>query len=120
MLAFAYFSSSAQLLSIAIYVLLGSSPFSNLLDASLLNIFLDVFLIFTLSNIADSIIIFLVLSSTSVESPPITPANPTASFSVEITISFSSNCLFIPSNVINSSFLLAFLTINFPPNLSES
>ena len=116
----AYFSSKAHALSIAIYVLFGSNPFSNLLLASLLNIFLDVNLTFTESNIADSIIIFFVSGSTSVSSPPITPARPTPCVLSAITISSELNVLSILSNVVNFSPSSAILTTNLFPSLSAS
>ena len=64
----AYSSNSLHALSIAIYVLAGSKPFSNLLLASLLSILFDVFLTLTESKIAASITTFLVSSSTLFES----------------------------------------------------
>ena len=116
----AYFSSNSQALSIAIYVFLGSKPFSNLLLASLLTIFFDVFLTLTPSKIADSIITFFVSFTTSVSSPPITPASPTAFSFVAITISFSSKILSWLSRVTNFSFSFAILTTIVFPKLSAS
>ena len=118
--ASAYCSNNLQALSIAMYVLFGSIPFSNLLLASLLNIFLDVFLTLTESNIADSITTFFVVFSTSVESPPITPARPIAFSPFEITISFSSKVLSVSSNVVSFSPFSAILTCRQFPNLSAS
>jgi len=117
---FAYFSNKWQALFIAIYVLFESKPFSNLLLASLLNIFFAVFLTLTPSNIADSIIIFFVCGTTSVSSPPITPANPIDFSLVEITMSFSSNVLSILSNVVSFSPFFAILTIISLFSLSAS
>ena len=116
--ASAYFSSNVQALSIAIYVLAGSSPFSNLLLASLLSILFDVFLTFTESNIADSIITFLVVSSTSVSNPPITPAKPIAFVPSVITISSFDNVLSVLSSVVNFSPFSAILTTILFPKLS--
>ena len=118
--ASAYFSNRLHALSIAIYVLFESNPFSNLKLASLLKIFLDVILTFTGLNIADSIIIFFVFSVISVSSPPITPARPTVSLSVAMTISSSLKVLSWPSNVVSFSFSFAILTTNLFPSLSES
>ena len=106
----AYFSNKWHALSIAINVLFGSNPFSNLLLASLLNIAFDVLLTFTLSNIADSIIMFLVLSVISVSNPPITPAKPIVFSPSEITISSVFKSLSIPSSVVNFSPSFAILT----------
>jgi len=116
----AYFSSNAHALSIAIYVLFESSPFSNLLLASLLIIFLDVNLTFTESKIADSIIIFWVSFSTSVSSPPITPARPTPCVPSAITILSTLNVLSILSSVVSFSPSSAILTTNLFPSLSAS
>ena len=116
----AYFSSKLQALSIAIYVLAGSKPFSNLLLASLLKILFDVFLTFTESNIADSIITFLVVASTSVFNPPITPARPTAFVPSVITISSLVKVLSWLSNVVNFSPSSAILTTILFPRLSAS
>ena len=118
--ASAYFSSNVQALSIAIYVLAGSSPFSNLLLASLLSILFDVFLTFTESNIADSIITFLVVSSTSVSNPPITPAKPIAFVPSVITTSSFDNVLSVLSSVVNFSPFSAILTTILLPKLSAS
>ena len=118
--ASAYFSSKLHDLSIAIYVLFESKPFSNLLLASLLNISFAVFLTFTGSNIADSIIIFLVVSVISVSKPPITPANPIAFSPSDITISSGFNVLSMLSNVVNFSSCFAILTSIFPFNVSAS
>ena len=118
--ASAYFSSNVQALSIAIYVLAGSSPFSNLLLASLLKILFDVFLTFTESNIADSIITFLVVSSTSVSNPPITPAKPIVFVPSVITISSFDNVLSVLSSVVNFSPFSAILTTILLPKLSAS
>ena len=101
--ASAYCSNNLQALSIAMYVLFGSIPFSNLLLASLLNIFLDVFLTLTESNIADSITTFFVVFSP-----------------FEITISFSSKVLSVSSNVVSFSPFSAILTCRQFPNLSAS
>ena len=106
----AYSSNSLQALSIAIYVLFGSKPFSNLELASLLKISLEVFLIFTPSNIAASIRTFFVLSVISVSYPPITPASPIAFLPSEITMSSSDKVLSFPSSVVSFSPLLAILT----------
>ena len=116
----AYSSNSLQALSIAIVVLSGSNPFSNLLLASLLTIFFDVFLTFTESKIADSIMIFFVSGSTSVSSPPITPARPTPCVASAITISSLVNVLSTLSNVVNFSPSSAILTTSLFPNLSAS
>ena len=116
----AYSSNSLQALSIAIVVLSGSIPFSNLLLASLLKIFFDVFLIFTESNIADSIIIFFVSGSTSVSRPPITPARPTPCVLSAITISSADNVLSTLSSVVSFSPSSAILTTNLFPSLSAS
>ena len=116
----AYSSSNLHALSIAMYVLFGSSPFSNLELASLLNIFCDVFLIFTPSNIAASIITFFVLSVISVSSPPITPARPIALSPSEITMSSSDKILSFPSNVDKFSCSFAILTSILPFKVSAS
>ena len=116
----AYFSNNLHALSAAIYVLLGSKPFSNLLLASLLKIFLDVSLIFTESKIAASIITFCVSFSTSVSSPPITPARPTPCVLSAITISSLLKVLSILSSVVSFSPSSAILTTSLFPNLSAS
>ena len=118
--ASAYFWSKWQHLFTAIKVLFGSNPFSNLLLASLLKIFFEVSLTFTGLNIADSITIFLVSFSTSVESPPITPARPIALLESAITISFSDNSLSCSSSVVSFSPFFAILTVNVFPSLSAS
>ena len=70
------------------------------------------------SNIAPSIKIFLVVFSTSVFTPPITPAIHTGFTPSVITISFWVRILFLPSNVVISSFSLASLTTILLPKLS--
>ena len=116
----AYFCNKLQDLSIAIYVLFGSNPFSNLLLASLLSISFDVILIFTGLKIADSIIIFFVFVVTSVSKPPITPANPIAFSPSDITMFSSDKILSIPSSVVSFSPFFAILTSSLPFNVSAS
>ena len=118
--ASAYFSSIWHARSMARYVLLGSNPFSKRELASLLRIFLEVHLTLIASNIADSMIIFFVVSSISVSSPPITPASPMALVPSDMTISSFDKFLLIPSNVVNSSASFAILTSNIPFKESAS
>ena len=118
--ASAYFSKRLHDLSIAIYVLFESNPFSNLLLASLLNIEFDVLLTFTESNMAASIMIFFVLFVISVSNPPITPANPIALSPSEITMSSDFRVLSISSNVVSFSPSSAILTSKQPFKQSAS
>ncbi len=63
---------------------------------------------------------FFVFSSTSVVSPPITPATQTASFPSVITISSCVSLRSIESKVVSVSFSLAILTTIVFPNASAS
>ncbi len=71
-----------------------SVPLSNRFEASLGNLcFLDVLLMLSGLKIADSIIKFFVVSTTSLFKPPITPASEIAFFESAITKSLSDKFL---------------------------
>ena len=106
--------ASWQTLSTAVLARLGSSPFSNLEEASLLRLsLLEVFLIFSLLKFAPSNKTLTVLSVISESSPPIIPARPMISWPSVIKISSDSNFLVSPSRVTVSSPSFAILTTIF-------
>ena len=115
-------SISWHALLIASIAFSGSSPFSNLPEASVLKpIFLVVFLMLVPSNVAASKSIVWTSSVIIEFSPPMIPAIPMDFLPSQIISTDSSISLSCPSRVVNfSPFSAVRTTISFPSIVSRS